>query len=178
MTIARTPSPTPHKPTSQIQIFDPPKHPALAASYSQISTVPLSASTTLVTIAGQVGHDYNNPAGSIPASFPEQIRLALRNIETCLAAAGATKRDIVGARQYVVRMSQLHAGDVRLREDIVAKWWGKDRAGLKPPPDTVVGVESLAPTGGKREYLFEMEVTAVVGREEEGKADGKAKGRR
>ncbi|KAK5092685.1 hypothetical protein LTR70_006755 [Exophiala xenobiotica] len=149
MPIPRSPPPTTTKSKSdQIQIFDPPKHPAVAPSYSQISTVPLSPTTKLVTIAGQVGHDYTNPAGAISQSFPEQIRIALRNVETCLAAAGASKRDIISNRQ--------------LREEIVTKWFGKDRDGLKPPPDTLIGVESLASTGGKREYLFEIEVTAVV----------------
>lgn len=163
MTIPREAPPTTTKSKSdQIQIFDPPKHPAVAPSYSQISTVPLSPTAKLVTIAGQVGHNYNNPAGAIPQSFPEQIRIALRNVETCLAAAGASKRDIISNRQYVVRMSQLHPGDLRLREEIVTKWFGKDRDGLKPPPDTLIGVESLASTGGKREYLFEIEVTAII----------------
>ena len=148
--------------SNQIEIFDPPEHPALAPSYSQISIVPLSPTTKMISLAGQVGHDYTNPQHPVSTSFINQVRIALCNVEICLSAAGATKRDIVSNRQYVVRMSQMSAEDFKARSDMVVEWFGKDRDGLKPPPDTLIGVESLAQTGGKGEYLIEMEVVAIV----------------
>ncbi len=146
--------------SNSLQIFDPPDHPAVAPSYSQISVVSLGGTTKLISLAGQVGHD--SATNTIPSSFIDQVRLALSNVDALLVAAGASKKDIISSRQYVVRMSQLSTEDFKALTDIVVAWFDRGRNGLKPPPDTLIGVESLAQTGGNGEYLFEIEVVAVV----------------
>jgi enamine deaminase RidA (YjgF/YER057c/UK114 family) len=136
---------------SQIEILNPEGHPPLAPTYSHISIAPVTPSTKIISFAGQVGID--SATGETAPSFREQVRLALANVEKCLTAAGVTKKDIISNRQYVVRMSQLSDEDRKARADLFLEWLG----GLTPPPDTLIGVESLA----TNDLLIEIEVTAV-----------------
>lgn len=136
---------------SQVEILNPEGHPSLAPTYSHISIAPVTPSTKIISFAGQVGVD--SATGETAPSFREQVRLALVNVEKCLAAAGVTKKDIISSRQYVVRMSQLSDEDRKARADLFLEWLG----GLIPPPDTLIGVESLA----TNDLLVEIEVTAV-----------------
>lgn len=138
--------------SNQIQIFDPPGLSAAAPTYSMISITPLSPTTKLISLAGQVGHE--STTNQTPSSFAEQVRVALANVDKCLAAAGASKKDIITNRQYIVRLSQLSKEDFKARADIVLEWWDD----LKPSPDTLLGVESLAAP----EYLYEIEVQAIL----------------
>ncbi|KAJ3498739.1 hypothetical protein NLG97_g889 [Lecanicillium saksenae] len=76
--------------------------------------------------------------------------------------AGATPRDIVFVRHYIVTST----GDAALDAmDVVERGWGdlwtayldKEAAGHRPP-DTVLGVAALA----KKELWYEVEVCAIV----------------
>lgn len=120
-----------------------------------------------------------------PRTVPEQAPIAYENIRKALAAAGATPRDIVqvrtsvtpihlesGCRHGLKACNQVkhyivkETGDAEVdRVDVVDRGWGDlwiefmDRtADGHRPPDTVVGVASLA----KSDILYECEVWAVV----------------
>jgi enamine deaminase RidA (YjgF/YER057c/UK114 family) len=58
----------------------------------------------LLFVAGQVGMDQN---GTIPKDAAAQAELALKNIETILAAEGATLADVVKVTVYVTDMKFL-----------------------------------------------------------------------
>lgn len=73
--------------------FNPQGVPKPPPTYSHVAITPLVASSRLITLAGLTGCD---PASQTnPTTLPEQARIAYSKIETCLAAAGATPRDIV-----------------------------------------------------------------------------------
>ena len=141
--------------SSAVHIFNPEGYPSLAPSYSHISVVPIPSTTRLVSFAGQTG---SASTGDHPRSFPEQVRTALSNVDKCLAAAGVTKKDIVSNRQYVVKLTGLSAEDRKARSDIFLEWWRGTEGERLPPPDTLIGVDSLAREG----ILLEIEVTCVA----------------
>lgn len=101
-------------------------------------------------------------SSSNPATLPLQAPIAYSKILKSLAAAGATPRDIVQVKHYIVT----HTGKEEVDKlDVVDRGWGEiwcefmDKEGEgHRPPDTVVGVASLA----KRDILYECEVWAVV----------------
>jgi enamine deaminase RidA (YjgF/YER057c/UK114 family) len=79
-----------------------------------------------------------------------QCAKTLSNIELCLAAAGATKEDVVMWTIYVLDSCDLLAGFAPFRD-----WWG-DRP--NPPANTVVGVSTLfAP-----DILIGIDAVAVI----------------
>ncbi|KAJ4287717.1 hypothetical protein N0V90_012420 [Kalmusia sp. IMI 367209] len=133
--------------------FDPPTNPAFAPTYSQISSIPVSPTSTLISIAGQIGYDAATQ--TIPPTLGEQVTLACANVDKCLEAAGATKADIVQVRQYVVDLLRGGKGPDPEGPKRYAEWMG----GLKPP-STRLGVQALA----KAELVYEIEVVAVVHR--------------
>ena len=141
--------------SSAVHIFNPEDYPSLAPSYSHVSVVPISSTAKLVSFAGQTG---GTSAGGHPSSFPDQVRAALSNVDKCLTAAGVTKKHIVSNRQYVVKLTSLSAEDRKARSDIFLEWWSGTEGERLPPPDTLIGVDSLAREG----LLFEIEVTCVA----------------
>lgn len=123
-------------------------------SYQHVAITPILPTSKFITLAGMTG-DYKAP-------WIEQVKGAYENIRKCLEAAGATPRDIIHVRHYIVNDS----GDAELNEeDIVERGWAplwiefmdKHADGHKPP-DTVLGVASLALKG----LLYECEVWAIV----------------
>ncbi|KAI7310319.1 hypothetical protein KC315_g12655 [Hortaea werneckii] len=145
--------------SSQVHIFNPENHPPQVPSYSHISSVPISSTHRLVSLAGQVGVPPTTTAKDPIPSFPDQVRAALANVDKCLAAAGVTKRDIVSNRQYVVKLQSRSPEDFEARERIFCQWWrsteGEDSL---PPPDTYIGVDSLA----NPFVLYEIEIQCVA----------------
>lgn len=140
-------SPTVHK-------FNPQNHPVLPESYRHVSEVPISTTTKLVSFAGQVGMtDPNNPSPRLG----DQVRIALENVDICLAAAGVTKSEIISVRQYLVKFTSMSEEDQKARTDTYGNWWRKTEGDNPPPPLTLIGVDCLY----KDECLFEMEVTCV-----------------
>ncbi len=106
----------------------------------------LSSTSTLITIAGQLGLSIS---GQIPSSLADQVALALENLSKCLEAAGATTRDIVKVTQYIVDYDPSE----RSRAELYLKFIGDHR-----PPSTLVGVTKLAAP----DLLYEIEAMAVV----------------
>ena len=134
----------------QRQLHNPPTIHPPAPSYTHISTVPLSPSTKLITIAGQIGMD---PSGKIPPSFAAQVQLALANLSTCLASAGCTTEDIVKCGMYIVGKP---GGDEEM-DDVRRKAYKEFLGEARPPPDTLIYVAALADQG----LLFEIDCMAV-----------------
>lgn len=76
--------------------FNPAGVPEPPPTYNHAAVTPLLATSRLITLAGLTGCD---PASrNNPKTLPEQAKIAYSKIETCLAAAGATPRDIVQVR--------------------------------------------------------------------------------
>ena len=149
-------SPNSNKPRA----FNPPNAPAQAPSYKQVAITPILPTSKLITLAGQVGFDPET--GDLLPDFIGQVKQAYGHVATCLKAAGASPEDIIHVRHYIVK----HTGDADLDDkDIVERGWGplwmefmdRDANGHRPP-DTVLGVASLA----KRSALYEVEVWAVM----------------
>ncbi|KIV87997.1 hypothetical protein PV10_09176 [Exophiala mesophila] len=134
--------------TSKNQTFNPPGHDTWSPTYSHISSTPISATHNLISFAGQVGG--NSSTHHVPGTLGEQVALALSNVDRCMAAAGATKADIIQVRQYVVNL--LPQDPVRAK--LYTEWLGD----AVKPPSTLIGVQSLAAP----ELLYEIEVVAVV----------------
>lgn len=128
------------------ETFNPPDLPTFTPAYSHISRVPISSEADLISFAGQIGR---NSTGEIPPTLEGQVRIALANVDLCLQAVGATKKDIVQVRQYVVNLHPLDP----IRSKLYIQWMGGNR-----PPSTVVGVQSLA----DERLLYEIEVISVV----------------
>lgn len=131
--------------------FNPPDHDTFSPTYSHISQVPISSSHTLVTFAGQIGHD--STTNSIPATLGEQCSLAFSNVDKCLAAVGATKSDIIHVRHYVVDLLRGGAGQDPERARRYVAWMGEHR-----PPSTLLGVAALA----NEKLVYEIEIMCVV----------------
>lgn len=137
--------------------FNPDGHEPLAPTYSHISSIPISSTKKFISFAGQTGTTTATTAENAP-SFKQQVQNALENIDKCLHASGARKRDIISVRQYVVRLSQLNDDDRKERGKIFLTWWQETEAEGNPPPSTLIGVESLV----TKETLYEIEIACVV----------------
>ncbi|KAK5710198.1 hypothetical protein LTR17_019088 [Elasticomyces elasticus] len=144
--------------TPNVHIFNPEGHPSAVPSYSHVSVVQLSSTSKLVSFAGQTYHPSEASASSDTTPLAEQVRLALANVDKCMAAAGCTKKNIVSNRQYVVRMMELSEQEFDDRENEFLNWWKSTEGDSLPPPDTLIGVHSLA----RKDILYECEITCIV----------------
>ena len=81
-----------------------------------------------------------------------QTEQTFENLKTALAAAGATFRDVVNSRVYVVDFQPEYLPIIR---EVRSRYFAADQ----PPASTLVGVTALAGP----DWLIESEVTAVVG---------------
>lgn len=108
-------------------------------------------SVRLVYCAGQVGADVNrNPADGLEA----QARLAFTNVKHCLAAAGASVRDVVKLTYYVVGWTPEMGPTFRkaLLEFLT------DDAGVHRSPSTLISVQGLADP----RWLVEIDAVAAI----------------
>lgn len=113
-----------------------------------ISQVVVTEGVRLAHLSGQVAWDADGrPVG--PGDHAAQAAQIARNLDTALAAVGATRDDIIKETVYVVDYTPA------LLPEIFAPL----RAGTtKAPASTLVGVAALfAP-----EYLLEVEVVAAL----------------
>ena len=103
-----------------------------------------------IFLAGQIGWD---PVSSrVAEGMAAQVELALRNIVTILAEAGAHSTDIVRMTWFVTDMEQYR----RDTEAIGRAYRGI--MGKHFPTMSVIGVASLV----ERDALVEIEATAVI----------------
>jgi enamine deaminase RidA (YjgF/YER057c/UK114 family) len=115
------------------------------------SHVVTAAGGTTVYVSGQVSV---NARGEVVGTgdFRAQVVHTFENLKTCLAAAGATFRDVVKITYFVVGLKPEHVPVVR---EVRRQYLDADR----PPASTLVGVAALVVP----EWLIEVEAVAVVG---------------
>ncbi|MCJ1443621.1 MAG: hypothetical protein MMC23_004120 [Stictis urceolatum] len=140
--------------------FNPSNVPTPPSTYNQVAVTPLVPGSKLVTLAGQTGIDPSTR--NISSVLVDQVRVAYTNVSNCLKAAGATPRDIIHVRHYIVQSTGSTETD---SVEVVERGWGPlweefmdGEADGHRPPDTVLGVASLA----KKALLYEVEVWAIV----------------
>jgi enamine deaminase RidA (YjgF/YER057c/UK114 family) len=127
--------------------LNPPTLPdAGAVGYSQITVV--EAGTKLAYISGQVA--WKASGEPAPASFEEQAAIVVDNANAALAAVGATAKDLVMVRVYVVGLSHERMGQIM---PYILKLFD----GAKPSL-TGIGVDALAAP----DLLLEIEMTVRV----------------
>lgn len=103
-----------------------------------------------IYLSGQVGWDAEQQMVG-PGDLRAQAWQALRNVQTALAAAGATLDDVVSLRIYIVQ-DQLDNG--KAIGDALRAFFPKEKA----PAATWIGVPGLA----NKEFLVEIEAIAEV----------------
>ena len=127
-----------------VRTLDPPTLADCRPFYSPLATV--QGPVKLIYTAGQVGRDKN---GVAVTPYEEQVRLAFRNLQDCLVAAGATPADIVKLTYYIVDYSPKN----RYHAKVLLEFLDGNR-----PPSTLVPVTHLA----RPEYKFEIEAVAAI----------------
>ncbi|MBI2165390.1 MAG: RidA family protein [Chloroflexi bacterium] len=101
-----------------------------------------------VFVAGQVALDEKgNLVGK--DNFASQAEQAFRNLDRVLAAAGATKGDVIKINVYIISQS-----DLWQYRGIITKQFPAN-----PPSSTLAVIPSLA----MREFLIEVEAIAYLG---------------
>ncbi|KAK5192080.1 hypothetical protein LTR47_003537 [Exophiala xenobiotica] len=131
------------------QLINPPfVHPP-RPTYTHVQTTPISPTSTLITIAGQIGID--GKSRTLPPTFSGQVQVALDNLGKCLEAVGATPADIIKVTHFVVNLDPKDNS----RAEAYLKFMGDHR-----PPSTLLGVAALADP----ELLYEVEAMAIVHR--------------
>lgn len=141
-----------------VQIHDPPafKHPH--PLYSSYTSVPLSPTSTLVTISGQVAQDPDT--GETPTTLSAQVDLCLSRLSACLEHAEARKVDITRLMYYITQrgVEQVEAAEgkgaaLKLIGGKVASWLGDHR-----PASCFLRVFGMSDD----RFLCEFECMAVV----------------
>jgi enamine deaminase RidA (YjgF/YER057c/UK114 family) len=103
--------------------------------------------TSIIFVSGQLSRDADGKLVG-PGDMAEQVRQAIRNMETVLASAGATLRNIVSLVVYTT--------DIREFQKIVAARTEFFKEDL--PTSTIVEVNHLADP----HLLIEFQATAVL----------------
>ncbi|CAK4033511.1 Hypothetical predicted protein [Lecanosticta acicola] len=117
--------------------------------FSQVNVFNLTGPAKIVAITGQLAI-YEDVTKPPPGDFEEQVKLALSNLENCLTAAGATKRDIFKVTHHVVDFDYEKQNPAKTFID----WLGIDHR----PASAMLPVQRLALPGGK----YEIETWAIV----------------
>lgn len=104
----------------------------------------------LIHVSGQVSVDEKAEVVG-RGDFRAQVERTFENLNTALAAAGATFRDVVKITYFVVNLTPDLVPVVR---EVRRKYLDPDR----PPASSLVGVAALVVP----DWLVEIEVTAVV----------------
>ena len=141
--------------------FNPEGVPKPPPTYNQACVTPIIHTSKLITLAGQTG--ITPETGKVASrSIAEQAQQAYKSVHAALRAAGGHPRDIIHVRHYIVT----NTGDPEVDKiEVVERGWAEhwmafmDReAHGHRPPDTVLGVASLA----LKELLYEVEVWALL----------------
>lgn len=133
---------------SRRQAINPPAlYDSLPFGFSQAA---LQTGGRTLHLAGQVAWNEKRELVG-PGDLVAQTRQALANLRQVLAACGATPKDVVRLRTYVVHHGPEKLGPVSA--ELIAFYEGAD-----PAPNTWLGVQALA----LPEFLIEIEATAVL----------------
>ncbi|MET9661603.1 RidA family protein [Streptomyces sp. NPDC006510] len=126
-----------------VRRIDPP---GLYAAPGLISQVVTTTGRQLIHLSGQVAWD---AAGNCTgADHAAQAAVIARNITTALAAAGATREDIIKEVIYIVDYTP----------DILPPVLAALRDGAAAPASTLIPVSALFAPG----YLLEVDITATA----------------
>ena len=129
----------------QIEHINPPGIMRAATTYSHVVKV---RGATHIVVAGQVAMDKEGRIVGI-RDIEKQTHQVLRNIQTCLEAAGASMRNVISRTTYLTNME-----DSAKVIAIFPQYFDPQN----PPPGTMVQVGALYP----RDALIEVEVSAVI----------------
>jgi reactive intermediate/imine deaminase len=129
---------------AQIKRTNPP---ALSTPTGYTHVVEVAGAARTVYIAGQVAFDNNGQVVG-KGDMKAQTEQVYKNLETALAAAGASFKDVVKMNTYVTDMSQ-----AQVTRDVRARYFGETL-----PASTLVQVVALA----RPELMIEIEVIAAI----------------
>lgn len=129
--------------------INPANVPAPQPQFSQVNTFELRGPAKLVAITGQLAIQ-PDPSKPTPPKFDDQVRLALQNLENCLTAAGASKRDIFKVTHHVVDFDFEKQNPAQ----IFIEWLGIEHR----PASCMLPVQRLAGP----DWLYEIETWAIV----------------
>ncbi|WP_062428301.1 RidA family protein [Herbidospora daliensis] len=117
------------------------------AQYAYAATAP--AGSRLIFLAGACPLN-DDGSTAAPGDYAAQAAKAIENMQTALADAGASLRDVISTRVLVAST---------LREDLVTAWQVvRDTFGEHDVPSTLMGVTVLGYEG----QLVEIEAVAAV----------------
>ncbi len=122
--------------------------PALSAPTGYTHIVEVTGPNRTIYISGQIAFDKNGTIVGAPGDMKAQAEQVFKNLETALAAAGATFADVVKMNSYITDMSK-----VQVVRDVRARYFTD-----ATPASTFVEVKGLV----RPELLLEIEVIAVV----------------
>ena len=103
-------------------------------------------------LAGQVGWGSDGILAG-DGSFPAQVSQAMKNVSIALQEAGATGKDVVHMKYFIVGLTDERVGELRAAIRETAPFDSE-----RPPTGTLLGVERLA----REELLVEIEAIAVI----------------
>ncbi|MGA7796140.1 MAG: RidA family protein [Candidatus Acidiferrales bacterium] len=134
------------KDTAKIQFLNP-EGLSKPRGYTQVV---VAQTGKMVYVSGQVPL---NAKGEVvgKGDFRAQVTQVMENLNTALAAAGATMKDVVKANYYVVDLKPEQVAVIR---EVRGKYFSAEH----PPAGTLVGVTSLVQEG----YMLEIEAEAAV----------------
>jgi enamine deaminase RidA (YjgF/YER057c/UK114 family) len=115
-------------------------------NYSQV--IVTNPGARIIEVAGSTGDDKDG--NMVSPDFDAQVERTFANVETSLRAAGATGKDVIRVRMYVVNM------DAEKHWPVINTQMRK-HFGDQGPTATLVGVQALATP----DILFEMDATAA-----------------
>lgn len=118
-------------------------------NYSQVIVVEPGA--RLVEVAGTTGDDESG--NMVSPDMVAQVERTFANVARSLRAAGATGKDVIRVRMYVVGL------DAEKHWPIINEQMRR-HFGDRGPTATLVGIQSLAAP----DILFEMDATAAIRR--------------
>ena len=103
---------------------------------------PVVVSGDHVFTAGQVAFD---ATGAVVAGDMEaQTRQALRNVQSCLAAAGCTLEDVVKVNAYLADLTDFDAYNTAYREFFSEPFPARTSVQAGLPPGLLVEIEAVA----------------------------------
>ena len=103
---------------------------------------PVVVSGDHVFTAGQVAFD---ATGAVVAEDMEaQTRQALRNVQSCLAAAGCTLEDVVKVNAYLADLADFDAYNAAYREFFSEPFPARTSVQAGLPPGLLVEIEAVA----------------------------------
>jgi enamine deaminase RidA (YjgF/YER057c/UK114 family) len=128
------------------QFLNPPE---LCPTFGWTHVVASSGGKT-IRISGQAGIDERGQVVG-RGDLKRQTEQTFENLRLALAAAGATFRDVVNTRLYVVGLKPEHVPIIR---EVRSRYVNLEQ----PPASTLVGVTALVGP----DWLIEIEATAIV----------------